>query len=212
MTFIFPHYLRVALFSLLLAGCAHQLPRAPLISEDWPKHQNQIEALKNWQVVGKLGIRVPNDGGSLSLRWSQQLSDYQIHFNSPLGQNVLTIEGSAKAVTLREAGKEPTSAKTAEELIMRNTGWTIPVTQLAYWIRGLPAPGAKITAFKPNPQGLIGEFEQLEWKVTFSNYLSVNTANDTIAMPGRIIAEYKDIRLTLAIREWVVGQVAAQPQ
>ena len=197
--------LRLLFIGLLLSGCAHQLPKAPLISEDWPKHQAQVESFKHWQATGKLAVKVPNDGGSMSLRWQQEPTSFQIDFTGPFGQNILAIDGKTDHVTLSEPGKDPITAKTAEELIRRNTGWTIPVAQLAFWVRGLPAPTAKLTRFAPNAQGLIGELEQLGWKVTYGDYLSVTNGSGTIAMPGRITAEFKDIRLTLAIREWQLG-------
>jgi outer membrane lipoprotein LolB len=198
---------RIALLAiaLFISGCAHKLPKAPLISEDWPQHQAQVDAIKHWQAIGKLAVKVPNDGGNMSLRWQQEPSSFQIDFTAPFGQNLLAIAGDANRVTLSEPGKEPLTAKTAEELIRKNTGWTIPVAQLAYWVRGLPAPTAKVTHFTPTPQGLIGELEQLGWKITYGDYLSVVNGTETIAMPGRIIAEFKDIRLTLAIREWRLG-------
>lgn len=197
--------LRLLFIALLLSGCAHQLPKAPLISEDWPKHQAQVEGFKHWQATGKLAVKVPNDGGSMSLRWQQEPARFQIDFTGPFGQNILAIAGEPDYVTLSEPGKDPISAKTAEELIRRNTGWTIPVAQLAFWVRGLPAPTAKVTRFAPNAQGLIGELEQLGWKVTYGDYLSVANGTETIALPGRITAEFKDIRLTLVIREWQLG-------
>jgi outer membrane lipoprotein LolB len=199
---VFPPLVRLLLISLFLSGCAHKLPKAPLISEDWPKHQAQVEALRKWQATGKLGVKVPNDGGSMSLRWQQQPDQFTIDFTGPFGQNILGIAGQGGQVTLSEPGKDPISAKTAEELIRRNTGWTIPVAQLAFWVRGLPSPTAKVTNFAPNAQGLIGELEQLGWKVIYGDYLSVNTGTETLAMPGRITAEFKDMRLTLVIREW----------
>jgi outer membrane lipoprotein LolB len=194
--------LRLLLLSLLLSGCAHKIPTTPVISEDWSQHQAQVQALHKWQATGKLGVKVPNDGGSMTLRWQQQPDDFAIDFTGPFGQNILAIAGKDGQVTLSEPGRAPITAKTAEELIRRNTGWNIPVAQLAFWIRGLPAPTAKITSFTPNPQGLIGELEQLGWKVSYGDYLSVATSTRPLAMPSRIIAEYKDIRLTLVIREW----------
>ena len=103
---------------------------------------------------------------------------------------------------MSEAGQLPQTAKTAEELIRKNTGWNIPVTQLAFWVRGLPDPNTKVIHFTPNAQGLIGELEQLGWKVSYGDYLNASTPTTSIPMPGRIIAEYKDVRLTLVVREW----------
>ena len=200
---VFPPIVRLLLISLLLSGCAHKLPKAPLISEDWPKHQAQVEAIKNWQATGKLAVKVPNGGESANLKWLQTGKAYQIDLNGPFGSGKLTINGLPNKVTLTEAGQAPQAAKTAEELIRKSSGWNIPVTQLAFWVRGLPDPNTNITRFTPNAQGLLGELEQLGWKVSYGDYLSVATATEPIAMPGRIVAEFKDVRLTLVVREWI---------
>ena len=208
---------RICLFALislviLVSGCAGIHPKAPVISQDWAKHEAQLQAKNNWQAVGKLGVKVPNDGGSANLKWAQQSDAYEIDLNGPFGQGKLSISGKPGNVTLIEAGQPPKSAKTPEELITKTTGWNIPVTQLAYWVRGLPAPNLKVTRFTPNAQGLLGELEQAGWKIIYGDYLNVASASDVIAMPGRITAEYKDVKLTLVIREWSFDSAGAEVQ
>lgn len=188
------------LLLVLLSGCA-TTPK-PLLTEDWQEHTRQLSALNKWHAVGKLAVKVPNDGGSMGIRWEQAPTQFNIDFSGPFGQNLLTISGNDKLVTLNEPNQAPISAKTAEELIRRNTGWTIPVAQLAFWVRGLPDPANRIRKFQPNPQGLIGALEQSDWNITYSEYMSVTSGSETLAMPKRIVAEFKEIRLTLVIREW----------
>ncbi len=192
------------LLSILLSGCANT-PK-PLLTEDWQEHTRQLVKLNKWQAIGKLAVKVPNNGGSMSLRWQQESKQFNIDFSGPFGQNLLTINGDDKQVTLSEPNHAPISAKTAEELIRRNTGWTIPVAQLTFWVRGLPDPTSRITKFQPNPQGLIETLEQSGWKISYSEYMSVASGSETFAMPKLIIAEYKEIRLKLAIREWQLEQ------
>ena len=195
--------LLVILCLALLSGCAHQnkpqTSTPPVSLEDWSKRQNQIMAIRDWQASGKLGIKVPNDGGSASLQWQQNSSDYQIDLAGPLGMGKMTITGTRDAVTLSQSNRPPQTATTAEELIVKNTGWKIPVAQLTYWIRGLPAPVATVTRYAFNDQGGLGELEQAGWKITYGEYLQ--TSKD-IPMPGRITAEFKDVRLILVLREW----------
>jgi outer membrane lipoprotein LolB len=195
----------------ILSGCSHQQPKAPLISQNWAAHKQHVEAVDNWQAVGKLAIKVPNDGGTANLKWLQTGDAYQIDLNGPFGSGKVTINGVPNNVTLSEASQTPQSAKTAEELIRKNSGWNIPVTQLAFWVRGLPDPNSKITHFAPNAQGLVGEIEQLGWKVTYGEYLNLNTSTINIPMPGRIVAEYKDVRLTLVVREWSLAASDSLP-
>lgn len=186
---------------ILLHGCAQQPQKIqpPANKEDWAKHQTQVLEIKNWQATGKLGIKVPNDGGSANMQWQQESSDYQIDLNGPMGLGKMTISGKPGAVTFIQSNKPPQNAKTAEELIRKNTGWNIPVAQLAYWIRGLPAPKAKVTRYTFNNEGGLGELDQAGWKIIYGDYLQTS---EGIALPGRITAEFKDVRLTVVIREW----------
>lgn len=200
--------LKIIALGLLLSGCAHKAVKAPLISEDWPQHKAQVEAQNHWQALGKLAVKVPNDGGSANLQWQQTGNQYEIDLKGPFGSGKLNISGKPGNVTLTEAGQPPQSAKTAEELIRKNTGWTIPVTQLAWWVRGLPDPSSKVTGFTPNAQGLIATLEQQGWTLTYGDYLMSTSPQGQLAMPGRIVAEYKDVRLTLVVREWNLGQPA----
>ena len=206
-------WLLALLISTIFTGCSHQQPKAPLISQNWADHKLKVEAVQNWQANGKLAVKVPNDGGNLNLKWLQTGDAFQIDLNGPFGSGKVTIKGIPNSVTMIEAGQAPQTAKTAEELIRKNSGWTIPVSQLAFWVRGLPDPNTKVTRFTPNAQGLIGELEQSGWKITYGDYLSLTTATNILPMPGRIVAEYKDVRLTLAVREWLAinpGQTPAQ--
>jgi outer membrane lipoprotein LolB len=188
----------------LLSGCAHQAKvTPPVISQDWPKHQTQVKAISEWQAIGKLGAKVPNDSLSANLIWQHHGKDFQIDLSGPLGAGHITITGKPGEVNFNEGGKSPQTAKTAEELILKNTGWRIPVTQLAYWVRGLPEPTTAITHYQANNIGLLGELEQLGWKVHYLDYANAqNAKGELIPMPSRITAEFNDIRLTVIIREW----------
>lgn len=197
----FSSFAYLLFITLLISGCAHKAPR-PMLTEDWQSHVEQLLPLQKWQLTGKLAVKVPNDGGSMSLLWQQQPKEFSLDFTGPFGQNLLSINGQGKTVTLSEPDHAPITASTAEELIRRNTGWHIPVAQLTYWVRGLPDPSARVRAFETNGQGLPAQIEQLDWKITYNEYMSVATSNGAITMPKRIVAEYKDIRLTMVIRDW----------
>ncbi len=193
---------------LALVGCAHQARITPPASLQ--AHEAQLRAVDVWQIQGKLGVRAPNDSGSASLNWKQAPANYQIFLSAPLGQKHLQITGTAKRVELQQSGQPPMSASSAEALIQKAMGWTLPVSQLSYWVRGIPAPKAKITQLQLTPEGLIGELGQSGWQLSFSNYSNQLFQGETLVLPGKIIAEYKDLRLTLVIRRWQLGREAAQ--
>lgn len=188
------------------SGCAHQ--QRPLPEQDWQQRERQLNLIRNWQISGKLGIRVPGDNGSATLNWKQSRQDYRIDLSGPMGSGRMAIDRRNGIVTLTTAGEEPQQARSGEELILAHTGWTIPVAQLIWWVRALPAPNEPISAQAFTDNGQLQRLEQAGWTLDYSNYQAVYTGNhnQTTALPGRIVAAWGDIRLTLIIREWHLGE------
>ncbi len=192
------------IFSLLLiSGCAHQGSLTP--PQDVLEHQRQVQAIGNWQLTGKLGIRTTDDSGSASVKWAQQIATYQINLSGPLGQKSMIITGTPDRVRLEQTGEPVQEAKTAEALIKKSAGWTLPVAQLAYWVRGVPAPKLRITHLQQNDTGLIAQLIQGGWSMNYSNYRDQTFNGVILPLPGKITAEYKDVRLVLVIRNWQLG-------
>jgi outer membrane lipoprotein LolB len=167
------------------------------------EHQQQLTAIKDWQFSGKLGIKAPGESASASIQWQQTGTDYSIQLHGPLGQKSLNIEGNSKKVTLKEKGKTPVTARNAEALLKRTTGWNLPLQQLDYWIRGLPSPSSTIQSLQLNEQGLIKHLQQKDWKIDYSNYKSFDD-QQSLYLPQKLIAHHQELRLTLIIRTWKI--------
>lgn len=188
---------------LFISGCVHRGSLTP--PQDVLEHQRQVQAIGDWQLSGKLGIRTATDSGSASVKWAQQLASYQINLSGPLGQKSMIITGTPDKVRLEQTGEPAQEAKTAEALIKKSAGWTLPVAQLAYWVRGVPAPKLRITQLQQNETGLIAQLIQGGWSIHYSNYRDQTFNGINLPLPGKITAEYKDVRLVLVIRDWRLG-------
>lgn len=194
------------LFALLTAACAHRTGLTP--PDNVLEHQRQVQAITTWQINGKLGIRTADESGSASLKWTQENANYQINLSGPLGQKRMLITGAPGKVRLEQSGEPAQEAKSPEALIKKQLGWTLPVTQLAYWVRGVPAPKGRISHLEQNSAGLIARLQQGDWLITYDNYSDQTFNGKTLALPGKITAEYLDVRLILAIRQWQPGHSA----
>lgn len=188
---------------ILISGCAHQSSLTP--PQNILEHQRQMQAIGDWQLTGKLGIRTATDSGSASLKWAQEIAHYQINLSGPLGQKSMIITGTPGKVRLEQSGEPAQEAKTAEALIKKSAGWTLPVAQLAYWVRGVPAPKLRITHLQQNQSGLIAQLTQAGWSISYSNYRDQSFNGVNLPLPGKITAEYNDVRLILVIRNWQLG-------
>ena len=186
---------------IFVTGCIHQIkPPANVLA-----HQAALQSITHWELNGKLGIRTAQDSGSATLKWVQIQQEYRIHLSGPLGQKSMLITGAPGIVTLEEAGQKPLTAKSAEALIKKAAGWTLPVTQLAFWVRGVPSPREKITRLHTNELGLIEQLEQGGWLINYSNYRNWDVDGRQLTMPQKVIAQYRDVRLILAVRNWQMG-------
>lgn len=186
---------------LTISGCAQRGAFTP--PPDLVAHQQQLQRITHWKLNGKLGIRTSDDSGSATLKWAQQLANYQINLSGPLGQKRMIITGAPGKVRLEQSGSTPLEAKNPEALIKEAAGWTLPVSQLAYWVRGVPAPKQRITHLQQNESGLIAQLQQGGWSIVYSNYKNYSSGTaEAFSLPGKITAEHEDIRLTLVIRDW----------
>lgn len=162
-------------------------------------------ALEQWQFEGKMGFRVPGESGSVYLDWQQQQDDYHIRLQGPLGQGAAEITGSPAGVVLVQ-GDQHWAGASAESLVEQQFGWRLPVSDLRYWLRGLPAPARGDVVFlERDEQGLLVSQAQGDWILHYSQYHWV----DGQAMPGRVKAEAEalGVRLNLVIKTWQLGAV-----
>lgn len=184
---------------VMITACARQ-PLQPVT--DWRGHEAAAQSLQHWQLSGKLGVRLPDDSGSARLRWRQSPDDYRIDLSGPFGQGRVIIESTETGVRLRQGGEPPVEADSAETLMWQTTGWQIPVAELTYWVRGIPAPDSRHRVLERTPQGLLKTLRQSGWTLHYSDYAT----SGQLPLPGRIIAERQDTRLTLIIYDWSLPQ------
>lgn len=198
--------LLLSLFALLLAGCAGLGPQesveGPGNAEDWKTHKAQISHIDGWQISGKIGIRAPQDSGSGTLFWLQRQDYFDIRLSGPLGRGATRLTGRPDAVTLEVAGQGRFEAQSPEALVESQLGWQLPVSNLLWWIRGLPAPDSRSRISLDN-NGRLATLQQDDWDVQYLGYQE----EDGIALPSRIKLEGRNLQITLVIKDWQPRQL-----
>lgn len=196
--------MRIIILSLilLLSGCATQLqPHQIAPSLTWKQRQIQLKHIQTWQVSGATAIQTQQQAQSASLSW-QQISrqQYVIDLFGPLGLGAVKLTGNANIVTLY-ANQRLYTANSPEQLLEENLGWQLPVSNLYYWIRGLPAPSlpAKMSF---DSQHHLKTLTQQNWLI---NYISYQTVND-IDLPKKITLTNNLARVTVVISHWTITQ------
>lgn len=186
------------------SGQAPPLPAAPPIVSQWEDYQQILGAIDYWQVQGKLGVRTPTDSGSVTFNWKQLPEQFAIYLHGPLGQGTVWIRGTAQQVSLEQTGQDTLYAPTPELLMYDAMGWWLPVSDLHYWIKGIPAPDKPVTRQQHHDDGTLQSLQQNGWQLDYSGYQSLAGWY----LPGKVVAQYhspnqrSDIRLTFILKDW----------
>ncbi len=192
-----------ALVYLLMTGCSlfdkkSQFEQPPQ-AYDWPVIQLKLSKLESWQLMGKIGIRTPQESMSAAINsWTQVGELYDLQLSSTfLGLGAAHLRGNRVFVTLEESGEPPVFSDQPDLLIEQSLGFPLPISHLQYWVKGLPAPGAHIV-LRRNDRGLPTRLKQFGWSLSFEKHTEING----LPLPGKIKLQRGEVRIILAIKEW----------
>lgn len=198
----------VWLATALLAACASAPSRIPAPAIDpalaqarQQERQAQLEAIPAWSMQGRLAVSVGDKGGSGRLDWQQRGPAFQVSLSAPVTRQSWQLAGEPGGATLEGLEGGPRSGPDAETLLQQATGWPIPVEAMAWWVRGLPAPGGGQEEF-----GADGRLQRLVsggWIVEFQEWQPA--ADGWPEMPRRLQASREGARVRLVVDRWGAG-------
>ena len=182
---------------LLLASCSKNPVKVSRV-DSLPLTASAATLPHTWLIKAKLGIRTANDSGSVTLDWRQTGTHYVIKVRGPLGQGKARISGNASYIVIEQPGKQPLYSNNPSSLIEETFGWSLPIHDFTFWVRGLANPDKLIQSVDYATSGALNSLEQSGWTLHYSRYQPVNQW----LLPGRVRAKQDKSQLTLIIREW----------
>lgn len=195
--------LPLLLLIALVSGCA-TAPKEPELPQHlkeqlWDARVKELEGINHWRMVGRLGLKVPGQSGSMSVEWLQQQQGYTIYLDGPLGKSLAKIDSSGGKIQVEASGQKYTG-QSPEMLLYELTGWLLPVSFLRYWVQGMPVPGVPGTTMKLDNHGQLAQLQQAGWTIEYLEYRK----QSPVSLPGRIRVKKDDIQMMLVARSWQV--------
>ncbi|MCQ4318468.1 lipoprotein localization protein LolB [Stutzerimonas zhaodongensis] len=194
------------ILALILAGCAGLGPQESVegtgSTDEWNTHKARIGTIDGWQISGKIGIQAPQDSGSGTLFWLQRQDYFDIRLSGPLGRGATRLTGRPDAVSLEVAGQGRYEAESPEALVETQLGWQLPVSNLLWWVRGLPSPESR-SRVQLDVDGRLARLQQDGWDVEYLAY----SEEDGYALPSRIKLAGRDLKITLVVKDWQPRQL-----
>jgi outer membrane lipoprotein LolB len=150
----------VTIWAAALAGCA---------SAPAPRTQAEIEAAgsSGFELAGRLSARSGDAAATANFRWTHRSDRDELVLSTPLGQTLAHLDGDPARVRLELPDGRIAQAPDWEALTSEALGVPIPVRGLAWWVRGLPRPGAEHSIDR-DADARIAVLRQDGWEIVYS--------------------------------------------
>lgn len=196
------------LASLVVAACAPVPVRTPGTASQLAAQAAREQALgaqQNWSLDGRFAASDGQRGGSGSLSWQQHGQQYRFTLRAPVTGKTVQLEGGPNGAILTGAGSETLVGRDAGAVLNQEFGWDVPVADLAWWVRGLRAPGRPaILSFGAN--GLPATLDQDGWHVDYRDWY----AERNPPLPRKVYASRDPYTVRVFIEQW--GGIGSTPR
>jgi outer membrane lipoprotein LolB len=190
-------YWTLLFVSIALSSCATYTPTGQRPA--WAEEQRQLAKITSWQINGSIGFKYATQTTMANLAWEQKNNNYEITLYSLLDLVSVRLEGDENRVVFWRSATKSITAKTPEKLMADQLGWSLPLTNLRYWVRGLPAPNYPYKATFGNDQNLTS-IEQQGWQISYQRFTQVGNLN----LPSKMVLINGQIQVKIIIKNWQI--------
>lgn len=151
-----------------------------------------------FDLVGRVAVTYDGRAFSSGVRWRHQDESDEIWLLTPVGQTLAHIVADASGATLTGADRKQVQSGDVESLTRRGLGWELPLTRLAWWVRGEIVPGGLIGEVTRDLQGRLVRLAQDGWRITFVQHPPKYRSG----LPQRLDLAREGHRIRLVIDDW----------
>jgi len=206
----------VFLWVLLLLGACSSLPDTPVTEESynaWARYQAQLAEFDSWEIHARSVIFVNEEVYQAGINWQREQDRFVLVLEAPLGQGVFRVEsypanGSSALVMLTLPDGQKYFNESAEALLLEVLGWSIPVSNLEWWIKGLPMASADYS-FDLRGDGRLKSLLQNDWKVNYLEYFDRQSPEQ--GLPRKMYLKHRDLALKIVIERWYQYESPVDP-
>lgn len=202
-------FFAIGFAAMLLAGCS-QLGGLGQEPGRWQQWQQAQQQLASWDMHARAVVILQDGVYHVGLNWQRDSRGMILLIEAPFGQGVFRIESSATTPPIYQLflpDGRILQNQSAEALLEQAIGWSIPISGLEFWVRGLPQPGSRYM-HRSSTQARLKSIKQDGWTI---NYLDYFDQQESTSLPRRLQLLRDDITLKLVIERWQGGAGQSSP-
>lgn len=189
----------------LLSGC-RTIPPQPVLGPGadapWATQRAGLEKLDRFGLTGRVAVAANGQGFSANLRYERQPERADLALDGPMGIGGVRVAIAGDDLRIETSSGKQLGGVAAREELEQRLGFALPLTELRWWLLGIPAPGdAQID--EDAGSGEIRGFTQNGWRVS----IEARAPGLGFALPRRLTAERSDVdvaaaRMKLLVEQW----------
>lgn len=162
-----------------------------------PKREAAVDRVQSWRINGKIAVQSAKDSGSASVNWVQHQRSYTISLQGPLGSHAMNLTGQPGHVTMKTSDGKSYSANSPEQLLAKQWGFNLPVSNMRYWVRGLQVPGIPAQTHYDKFNRLTSMSQQ-GWNIQYLSYSN----NGGVDLPQKMSITSPALKVKIVIYSW----------
>ena len=192
----------------LLGACVSTRPRvdSAIAQANQIQRDQSVEAQTSFHLRGRIAIKNARDGGSGRFDWQQDGDQINFELSAPLSNQTWRLEGGPGRYTLTDSKGAPQHSDDARALIYAASGWTIPMQELRFWVRGARAEASNMTSndithapeLSFDATGRLKLLKQNGWTVHYERYGDASNS----ALPIKLRAFKDDAQVKVIVQSW----------
>lgn len=164
-------------------------------------HEAAVAAQDTWAFKGRIAVSNAHDSGSGRIEWRQTGGQYAIELRAPVTRRSWRLSGEPGWAKLEGLDNGPFEGDSAEQLLQQHVGWTVPLSDLAAWVRGARGAGAADIEF--DPQGRPSRLREAGWVIEYRGW-----RDSAPLLPTKVFAQRGDERVRLLVDDWMIDGAA----
>jgi outer membrane lipoprotein LolB len=172
----------------------------------WSQRLSELQAIRHFDLDGRVAISNGTDGFSAGLRWQQNDEQAIIDLTAPLGFGAAHIQQTDSILRVTTSKGVTLDSDAASEQLRATLGFDAPLRSLRYWILGASDP-ASVAQETLDASQRLAHLQQAGWQVDYGDYTLVSKRE---WLPQSLTVTHETLRLKIVIHNWQLYRILGE--
>ena len=170
----------------------------------WASEQQSAAQFDTWDIHARAVIKLKGELYHIGIGWQRAPESFKMLLEAPFGQGVFRVESNQPAegkqsMKLSLPDGQVFFDESAEALLTEVFGWSIPVSGLKSWIKGLPLLDTDYN-FDLRADGRLKSLRQDGWLINYLEYFAGDTSPQ--GLPRKMYLKHANLAMKIVIDRW----------